>query len=58
MLDTQLIENPRNNEIDELADFLWPPIEAWRRGKHDSSRSREPQHVLQMNRTERSLARH
>lgn len=57
MLDSQVIEHPCDDEIDEIGYLLRPVIKPRRRRHHDSPRTREPQHVGEMNRAERSFTR-
>src|ERR1035437_681535 len=58
VLDAEMIEHARDDEIDQLGDAGGTVIEPGRRRQHDRPRPSEAQHVLEVNRAERRFARH
>jgi len=58
MRDAELVEHPGDDEVNELRDRLWPVVEARRRRKDHCARACKLQHVFEMDRGERCLARH
>ena len=54
----EVIEHARDDEVHEIVDRRRPVIEARRRRHHDRAGARHAQHVLEMDRAERRLARH
>ena len=58
MRDPQLIEDARDDKIDEVVDRLRPAVESWRRREDNRAGARELKEVLEMDRRQRCLARH
>src|SRR5215831_10426588 len=58
MLDPQLVENPRDNEVDQFGNACRMMIETWVSGQDYRTGMREPQHVFQMKRGQGRFARH
>src|SRR6266550_1405505 len=56
MADAQLVENPGDDEIDQLVDGLWMAVEARRRRKDHRAGAGKLEHVFEMNRRKRCLA--
>src|SRR5437016_418923 len=57
VLDSEVIENPRDDEIHRVFYFLRTIVKAGGGRHYYCSRTREPKHVAEMNRAQRSLPR-
>ncbi len=56
MFDLEVVQDPRDDEVDEVRDSLRLTIESRRRGEDDGAEASELQHVLQDDCTQRRLS--
>src|SRR6478609_1491780 len=57
VLEAELVEAARNDEVDQVVDRGSTVVEAWREKEHRRPRLPHPEHVLEVDRRERRLAR-